>query len=251
MDAERMSRKLRHLLFSSVAALALCLCGRAAALDVDPAVASAVEGIRASSLLDHVNALVACGTRRSDQPGGKAAQEYIEDFFAGLGLDDVFVQDFDGGSDNVVGILHGATRPERIHVIGAHHDSVGNEGPEGPAPGADDNASGTAAVLEAARAIAGSGVRPAETIAFALFSGEENGMTGSQAFVDGFLESGETFVDMICLDVIGYVKPGTLPDLSVTSSSFPPQIFALIEYLGEVAAAYLPAWSFEGGEGCG
>jgi leucyl aminopeptidase len=232
-------------------AVSLGLAGSGAAMEPDPRLAAMLDGITADSLLAHVDTLVDFGTRRWDQPGGREAQEHIETFFAGLELDDVYLHDFDAGADNVVAVLRGSARPERLHVIGAHYDSVGDAGAAGPAPGADDNASGTAALLEAARVLAESGLRPAETILFVAFSAEEQGRRGSSAFVAELESQGANVADMICMDVIGYVHPGTEPDLSVSSSSFTPAIDALIEHFGEVAAAYLPEWRYEGGPGCG
>jgi leucyl aminopeptidase len=234
-------------------ALTLLPSAPAFGLEPDPRVAEMVASVRAADLLTRVDELVAFGTRRSDQPGGRAAQLHIEGLLGGMGLDEVWVQDFDAGADNVVGVLRGAIRPERLHVLGAHYDSVADKGPAGPAPGADDNASGTAALLEAARAFAQSGLRPAETILFVAFADEETGMGGSTALVAELLAEapGSVVSDMIAMDVIGYLAPGTELDLSVTSIEFTPEINALISRLGEVAGAYLPTWRFEGGAGCG
>jgi Peptidase family M28 len=81
---------------------------------------------------------------------------------------------------NVIGLLTG-TGPDAI-IIGAHRDHFGR--PAGLFfPGADDNASGTAVMLEVARALAKSGVRPQHTILFASFSGEEQGLLGSRLYV--------------------------------------------------------------------
>jgi len=80
---------------------------------------------------------------------------------------------------NVVGLIPG-TGPDAI-VIGAHRDHFGR-----PAglwfPGADDNASGTAIVLEVARALGKSGLRPQRTILFLSFSGEERDLLGSRLY---------------------------------------------------------------------
>jgi hypothetical protein len=207
-----------------------------------------IEGIVAENLMDHVDALVAFGTRRWDQPGARQAQEFITSFFSDLGLDEVYAHDFDGASDNVIGILRGTIRPERIHVVGAHYDSiVAGQTPGGPAPGADDNASGTAALLEIARAIAGAGERPAETILFAAFTNEEPGIVGSRAFVADLVEDEADIADMINLDVIGYLAPGTRLDISVTSDAFTPAIQTLVERIAAIAALYLPERAFEVG----
>ena len=72
---------------------------------------------------------------------------------------------------NVIGLLPG-TGPDAI-IIGAHRDHFGR--PAGLLfPGADDNASGTAVMLEVARALAKTGLRPQRTILFFSFSGERN-----------------------------------------------------------------------------
>lgn len=81
---------------------------------------------------------------------------------------------------NVIGLLSG-TGPDAI-IIGAHRDHFGR--PAGLLfPGADDNASGTAVMLEVARALAKSGMRPQRTILFVSFSGEERDLLGSRLYV--------------------------------------------------------------------
>jgi len=96
-------------------------------------------------------------------------------------------------SANVVGTKRGTTRPEEIVVVGGHFDSVPN------APGANDNASGTAAALEAARVLAG--VPLARTVQVVLFAAEELGLHGSAAFA---AERRAGVVAMINLDMVGW-----------------------------------------------
>ena len=85
----------------------------------------------------------------------------------------------DGLLTNVVGMIPG-TGPETI-IIGAHRDHFGR--PAGLLfPGADDNASGTAIVLEVARALGKIGVRPQRTILFVSFSGQERDLLGSRLY---------------------------------------------------------------------
>jgi len=81
---------------------------------------------------------------------------------------------------NVVGMIPG-TGTEAI-ILGAHRDHFGR--PAGVLfPGADDNASGTAVILEVARALAKAEVRPQRTIFFLSFSGEERDLLGSRLYV--------------------------------------------------------------------
>jgi carboxypeptidase Q len=80
-------------------------------------------------------------------------------------------------SANVVGEIVGREHPEEIVVVGAHLDSWDLS------EGATDNGTGTASVLGAAEAIVKSGARPRRTIRFVLFTGEEQGLLGSLAYV--------------------------------------------------------------------
>ncbi len=88
-------------------------------------------------------------------------------------------------SVNVAGILEGsdpALRDECL-VIGAHLDHVGNQG-DIYFPGANDNASGVAAVMAVAQAFARAGARPGRSIVFVLLSSEESGLQGARRFVE-------------------------------------------------------------------
>src|SRR5450432_1900665 len=78
---------------------------------------------------------------------------------------------------NTVAEIRGSEKPDEVVIIGAHLDSwdLGT--------GATDNGTGSAAVLEAARALKKLGVKPKRTIRFVLFAGEEQGLNGSKAYV--------------------------------------------------------------------
>jgi carboxypeptidase Q len=78
---------------------------------------------------------------------------------------------------NVVGEIRGREHPDEVFVVGAHLDSWDLS------EGATDNGMGTASVLGAAEAIVRAGVRPRRTIRFVLFTGEEQGLLGSYAYV--------------------------------------------------------------------
>ena len=78
---------------------------------------------------------------------------------------------------NTVAEIPGSEKPDEVVIIGAHLDSWDL------ATGATDNGTGSAAVLEAARALKKSGVKPKRTIRFVLFTGEEQGLNGSKAYV--------------------------------------------------------------------
>ncbi len=109
----------------------------------------------------------------------------------------------DSRSCNVVGIIEGADPQwkEEAILVGAHLDGVGSPG--SLFPGALDNASGSADILAAAKALAASEVKPARTVIFLFFGGEECGLYGSQQFADAPVWSKEKVVGMINLDMVG------------------------------------------------
>lgn len=132
-----------------------------------------------------------------DSPGNREARLYLQDAFAAMGLE-VTVQ---GPHMNVVGELTGAATPDRIYVVGGHYDHL-----EGDLPGGDDNASGTAGVLEAARVL--SQYRFESTIRFIGFNAEEDGLAGSKDYVENHVVlNGENIAGMINLDMI--LRPGS------------------------------------------
>ncbi|HEX5886800.1 MAG TPA: M20/M25/M40 family metallo-hydrolase [Pyrinomonadaceae bacterium] len=116
---------------------------------------------------------------------------------------------------NVIGVLEGSDpvlKNENI-VIGAHYDHLGRGGSGSLAPrsgeihyGADDNASGTAGLLELARVFSAQRPRMKRTIIFIAFGGEEEGLLGSNYYVDHPLMPLANTVAMINMDMIGRMK---------------------------------------------
>jgi aminopeptidase YwaD len=118
-------------------------------------------------------------------------------------------------SFNVVGILPGSDprlKDEAI-VIGAHYDHLGRGGEGSLAPregeihhGADDNASGVAGLIELARLLSSQNPKPRRTIVFIAFSGEEEGLIGSNYYVNHPIVPLTNTVAMINMDMIGRMK---------------------------------------------
>lgn len=140
---------------------------------------------------------------------------YIGDEFGSLGL--TVSEDpvtFMGQTfPNVVGTLTGNTCGEKSILIGAHYDSVARS------PGADDNASGMAVVLEAARVLSGQTFQP--SIEFVAFAFEEDGLIGSRQMAAQARAAGREIVGMISLDMVGYTcdEAGCQGSVSEESSS--------------------------------
>lgn len=128
------------------------------------------------------------------------ARQNIFDHFESLGLTtSLFSFTYNSNTYyNVVGVHEGYLHPEQIYIVGAHYDSVNN-------PGADDNASGTACVMETARVLASH--RFESTIIFIAFDREEQGLKGSNAYATA--HAGDDIRGMISTDMIAY-NPGGL-----------------------------------------
>jgi hypothetical protein len=135
----------------------------------------------------------------------------------------------DRKADNVCGVLRGSDpvlREEWV-VVGAHYDHVGLGQGGGPDPraigqihnGADDNASGTAAMLEVAESFALGKARPRRSLLFLAFSGEEKGLLGSAAWVKDPAVPLDRIVAMINLDMVGRYRPGMLDVVAAESGS--------------------------------
>jgi hypothetical protein len=102
---------------------------------------------------------------------------------------------------NVVATLHGAS-PEAVYITG-HLDAVSGT-PHDCAPGADDNASGVVAALEAARVMIQAPGGFARTLKFVAFNGEEQGLRGSQAYVSAVALQGEEIAGVYNADMIAF-----------------------------------------------
>jgi aminopeptidase YwaD len=137
---------------------------------------------------------------------------------------------------NVVGVLEGSDpKLKREYlVIGAHYDHLGRGGHDGSLAqnatdihyGADDNASGTAGLLELARIFSAPGNRPRHSIIFIAFSAEESGLIGSKAYVGKAPLPLDASLAMLNLDMIGRLRDGKLTVGGVGTS---PEFRKLLE----------------------
>ena len=137
-------------------------------------------------------------SRHRDQPGNALAETYIKQKLESYGLP-VTIQNFSATGNNVLGTQVGTVYPNKKFIICGHYDSM----PAGTiAPGADDNASGTAAVIEAARIF--SQQTFSFTIVYALWDEEEQGLIGSEYYATQAANSGDSILGVINLDMIAY-----------------------------------------------
>ncbi|KAG2355229.1 Zn-dependent exopeptidase [Suillus spraguei] len=96
-------------------------------------------------------------------------------------------------------------------IVGAHQDSANYRFPLLPAPGADDDGSGTVTILEAFRALVQSGFSPERPVEFHWYAGEEGGLLGSQEVVSEYKQLNKEVGAMIQFDMTAYVPKGEVP----------------------------------------
>ena len=137
-------------------------------------------------------------SRNKNQPGNDKAADYIHQKLEYYGLD-VYNQTFGSVGRNVYGIQLGTDYPNQKFIICAHYDDM----PTGStAPGADDNASGTAAVLEAARVL--TQYNSEYTIIYALWDEEEYGLSGAEYDAALAQKAGDSIVGVVNLDMVAW-----------------------------------------------
>lgn len=145
---------------------------------------------------------------------------------------------------NVVGVLRGAdpALAGQPLVVGAHLDHVGRQGPELYFPGANDNASGSAAVLRLAEAFARADRRPARPVVFVLFAGEESGLEGAKHHAAQPLLPLEDTVAMFNLDCVAFGD-----SVQVGSGKTSPALWARARELDAEGDAITVARTWGGG----
>jgi len=137
---------------------------------------------------------------------------------------------------NVIAVLEGeGPLADETIVVGAHYDHLGQGGAGSLAPwttaihnGADDNASGTATLLEIARRLATSGQKPQRRIVFIAFTGEERGLLGSDYYIRNPRFPLESTIAMFNLDMVGRLKDEKLAVYGTgTAREFDPLVVSL------------------------
>ena len=159
--------------------------------------------VSTSRIYGYEKALFDFDSKHITKPGNKLAGEYLFNVYRSFGYEPEY-QWFEprgalgGKSANVIATLTGTDNPEIVYVVSSHYDSNAS------GPGADDDSSATAALLEAARVLA---KRPLPaTVIFASFTAEESGLLGSREFVRRAQESGMHIVGALNNDMIGWAN---------------------------------------------
>ena len=159
--------------------------------------------------------------RKTGEKGQKMAANYITAYYKNLGLKapkghddylqkipkDFFKGASKGDSENIVAYIKGSEKPDEYVIISAHFDHLGMKGKE-VYNGADDNGSGTTAVLEIAQAFQKakkSGHGPKRSVVFINLTGEEEGLYGSKYYTSHPIFPLKNTVTDLNIDMVGRV----------------------------------------------
>ena len=145
----------------------------------DSAVLAVVDRLDFDSYRELIRGLAGFGDREQGTPRNAAAVDWIEQQLRSWGYETGRIRyEYRGEPrEEVYATKIGATRPSEMFILGGHMDGRGG------GEAVNDDASGTALVMEIARALAGPGVRTDVSIRFALWNNEETGLQGAQAYV--------------------------------------------------------------------
>jgi hypothetical protein len=255
-------RSLRALIFIPFLLLSLLSCQDVQPPDESQSLTQAVASITVEEVYARIGLLVhdSMGGRDTPSPGLEMAAAWAATEFAGMGLEpggecDSFIQRYEmtpRGDDqsslvavpNVVGLLRGSDpvlREEWViftapfdHVTGGA-DETGDD----IYNGADDNASGTAAVLEIAQAFAMLPTPPRRSLAFVLVSGEEKGLLGARHFAQGASLPQAAMVANINADMVSMNWPDSIFVFGREFTTLGPTLDRVIESHPEVGISIM------------
>jgi Peptidase family M28/Fibronectin type III domain/WD40-like Beta Propeller Repeat len=229
---------------------------RSKSLGLYSQIADPVKAMLAEASVERVytyeKALFDFDSKHISRPGNRLASAYLFETYKSFGYAPEYqwlerTNALGGKTANVIATLKGTVNPELIYVVSSHYDSVA------VGPGADDDSSGTAALLETARIMAS---RPqAATIVFASFTGEEAGLLGSREFVRRAVADKQRIVGALNNDMVGwandfrldntirYSNPGIRDIQHAAAIQFTKLItYDSLYYKGTDAAAYYEAF---------
>jgi len=171
-------------------------------------------------------------TRETSQAGCGDDSEYVYDTFLGWGVSAERQDYLAGYAPNVVATLPGAFTPSRVYIAVGHLD---DKPFEGYAPGANDNASGVALLLEAARTMRCFAFK--STVKFLAVTGEETGMEGSTAYAKDAVARGEDIRAVLNMDMAGWEGDG-VPATEDLDLNYNSRSQALAQYFAQCATDY-------------
>jgi hypothetical protein len=184
----------------------------------NPEIRVLLDLVSIDSIQANIEHLCSYHNRRCDSRYIWEVQDWLTSRYEQFGVDTVMLHDFkihkegfpEETADNVLAVQWGTRTPQEFVICGAHYDSWNDDGTDPDtirSPGADDNASGVAGILETARLL--SNYTFDRTIIYANWCAEEIGLKGSAAYAHDMAEQGMDIVGYFNLDMTGYLEEGT------------------------------------------
>lgn len=181
----------------------------------DPEIRTLMDSVSIDSIKASIEHLSSYHTRRYDSHFIYDVQDWLVARYQSMGIDTVVLHDFPipdseiETADNIIAVQWGTKKPEEFVVCGAHYDSWNADGFDPDtirSPGADDNASGVAGILEIARFLTKH--KFDRSIIYANWCAEEIGLVGSAAYARDCAIREMDIVGYFNLDMTGYLKEG-------------------------------------------
>ena len=211
----------------------------------NPQIRALMDSVSIDSIKANIERLSSFHTRRYDSRFIWDVQDWLIARYQEMdGIDTIILHDFPvpnfeaGTADNILAVQWGAKTPQEFVICGAHYDSWNADGDDPDtirSPGADDNASGVAGILETARLL--SQCTFDRTIIYANWCAEEIGLVGSAAYAADCAAQNMDIVAYFNLDMTGYLEEGS--DIHV-HLMYTTQDSLLGKYAVNLSHAYFP-----------
>jgi len=262
----------KSLLFTFIISLSVCAFSQKAEVAAkDSLIVAYLEEVNADSVISYIQALEDMETRFMMSPLRKQRAEWIKSKFESFGYTEVRIDstwcdtyinygnlhyDTATWQYNVVATLPGLISDYGYFVMGAHWDDVVHPAgdPMVLAPGADDNASGVAALFEVARVFRLKNYQPLESIEFVAFGAEELmyfGNSGAQGYVSQAVAQAKNILFMVNNDMIGYSTGATNWELTISNYTGSEWFSNIAKYVAQTFTDMTPVLlnPSTGGEG--
>ena len=215
----------------------------------NPQIRVLMDAVSVDSIQATIEHMSSYHTRRYDSRFIYDVQDWLVSRYNDFGVDTVMLHDFEvpyfeqGTADNVIAVKWGTTTPEEFVVCGAHYDSWNADGYDPDtirSPGADDNASGVAGILETARLL--SPYTFDRSIIFANWCAEECGLVGSAAYAHDMAEQRMDIVAYFNLDMTGYLAEGSDIHVNLMYTSQDSLLGQYVKHFSRVYFPEMPIW---------
>ncbi|MEO0132113.1 MAG: M28 family peptidase [candidate division WOR-3 bacterium] len=205
-------------------------------IEFNPLVQQMVNSVSSDTIITFLRRLQRFRTRYATTDSCRAAANWLKSKFIEYNCDSVYLHSFSSTyAPNVVAIKRGRLYPDNIYVVMCgHFDATSNQQPNF-CPGADDNGSGTCAVLEAARVMKDFDFE--YSIRYICFSAEEQGLIGSNAYAQQARNQGDSILAVLNFDMIGYADISP-EDLEVFGKHSNPNCSTIVNFFIQCANMY-------------